>query len=151
MILGAVRADREAAGAKDMSRQAFADELDCTWAAVDRFEQGLSASAEMLLAYPRLLGMTMDEMDELADKMAGNVSALMFDRRLDPIERAMIADRLVRAESDGFSKKIREAVDGPCGTRTHAPPPRERPPSPTVLDGSPNPKRSASYQTRLPV
>ncbi len=119
MILGALRADREARGLSGMSRQAFADQLGLTWAGIDKFEQGASASAEMLLSYPRLLGLSMDEMEELADRMASNVSSLVYDRRVDPLERAMIADRLVRAESDGFAKNIRELIDGPCGTRTH--------------------------------
>src|SRR5258708_6988094 len=110
MILGTIRAEREAGGDEGMSRQAFADELGLTWAGVDKFERGISASAEMLVAYPRLLGLSKDDMEQLADRMAGSVAALIYDRRMDPLERAVIADRLVRAESDGFAAKIREVL-----------------------------------------
>ena len=56
-----------------MTRQAFAAKLSewlgrkkkLTWAAVDKFESGQSASTEMMLAYPVLLGLSMDEMERV--------------------------------------------------------------------------------------
>ena len=104
-LLAEVREDRLLTPA-DMARA-----LKVSHPAITQFEEGTAASNDMVLGYMRFLVLTPEELEAITDRLAAALVSSVYDKTVNPLERAMIADRLNRASQDGYAVRIREAVD----------------------------------------
>lgn len=142
-----LRRKREQAG---YSIQKMADLIGVSRTMCSRFEAGQDASARVALGYMEILpGVTIGDLNALANEMAGAIAAEMWEHRA-AVERIMMVDHLYRAAEDGYAAKLAEVLNGPCGIRTHDSTPKEQNHQLAVIEGQNRPRRNFK-QTELPL